>query len=634
MDSLEAAGSYKGREDTTQGGDVEGTVDMDREGEWAVGEDIVFHKGDTPSAERRTARESRTARANRTAQEDRATRGASPAEEEDTVPQEEEEKGAIGGGPPPTPPPGFRPEDLSRGSGWETRGMESWGSAARKERGDPTPVWDEGARVAMGRGGGAAQTSTPRQSGSRATLEGADQRMGAPQGRERERQVGVLVDRYEEAKERLQSSALALKEAKNQIQSMWVTDKSGGGGQASAEADKKDPRLTMVKENQPWWGWGDGQPTRGEKKEERGTWKSEAPTPRMDAWQGAGLWGMKGPEGTSLAPGAPWSEPPRAAGLVLRGGSGEPNPNVGGLVGQRPAATGLLGLSALEGETGKGWTPADKMAKPIVSPGKYDGSGHLAEYLAHFDLCRRANGWDHQQAGVFLGLSLTGIARRLLGGIDPSAEDGYLRLREALVARFQPANQAAMYKAVLRSLERSKGECLQAHAENVERHTRMAYPKADLATVNIMAKDRFIDSLRDQQLQYWIYQSNPDTLIDAVQVALHAEACMGQTRGGQTVRAMGSTMAEGLAEVVEKLEVEREANRKEREEAARFRSQWANQPTPRAGGTTGGRMQITAATRCFCCAGLGHIRRTCPVWKAKLASEGSRDTVASTPAEN
>ena len=627
MDSVEATGSYKGEEESTQGEEVEGTVDMDREGEWSVGENIFFRKRDTPGMERRTAQDSRTARENCTARE------LNTEEKEDTVPQEEEERGATGGAPALTPPPGFRPQDLSRGGAGEVRGGGGWGSETKKEKGNSGPEWEEGARSAMGRDGVAARTSTPRQADSRATLRGVERRTGVPSEGVRERQVGVLVGRYEEAKERLQSSALALKEAKDQIKGMWAPDKSRGGVQAAAKVEAKDPAMIRDKENQPWWGWGDGPSSKGYTGEERGTWKTEAPALRTDAWQREGLGYMQGPGSNSLAPGAPWNEATRSV-LAPGGGSGDPNLNMGGIGGQRPATGGLLGLSALEGETGKGWTPADKMAKPIVSPGKFDGSGHLAEYLAHFDLCRRANGWDHQQAGVFLGLSLTGIARRLLGGIDPSAEDGYLRLREALVARFQPANQAAMYKAVLRNLERSKGECLQAHAENVERHTRMAYPKADLATINIMAKDRYIDSLRDQQLQYWIYQSNPDTLIDAVQVALHAEACMGQTRGGQTVRATGSTMAEGLAEVVEKLEVEREANRKEREEAARFRNQWANQSTPRAGGTTGGRMQVTTATRCFCCAGLGHIRRTCPVWKAKLASEENKGAGASAPAEN
>ena len=100
----------------------------------------------------------------------------------------------------------------------------------------------------------------------------------------------------------------------------------------------------------------------------------------------------------------------------------------------------------------KEWDLSDKMAKPIFMPGKYDGSGHLTEYLAHFDLCRRVNGWNHEEAGIFLGLSLQGLARRLLGGMSPYV--GYPAMREALIARFQPKNLGEMYKAMLRGKER------------------------------------------------------------------------------------------------------------------------------------------------------------------------------------
>ena len=57
-------------------------------------------------------------------------------------------------------------------------------------------------------------------------------------------------------------------------------------------------------------------------------------------------------------------------------------------------------------------------------PAKFDGNSPLTEYLAHFGLCRHVNGWDHMTAGLFLGLSLTGMARRLLSGIEPNSEKG------------------------------------------------------------------------------------------------------------------------------------------------------------------------------------------------------------------
>ena len=302
-----------------------------------------------------------------------------------------------------------------------------------------------------------------------------------------------------------------------------------------------------------------------------------------------------------------------------------------------------------EGDITKEWGKEDKMEKPVVVPSKYDGSTPLAEYLAHFDLCRRVNGWDHRTAGVFLGLSLTGLARRLLSGIEPSSENGYLQLRGALVARFQPPNQAAMYKALLRNKERGKGECLQAHAEEVERYTRLAYPLADLATIDCMAKDRFVESLRDHQLQLWIHQSTATTLLEAVQVALHAEACMRPHGAPQTVRATAQTMGE-------EVRVLREDAAKENAIAAKFRdtvtqalSGGSTSGGSRPGGGSGGERRTGGSygggrggqerqctplseTRCYHCAALGHRRHNCPVWAAQVAAADAKTAKPSAPA--
>lgn len=77
-----------------------------------------------------------------------------------------------------------------------------------------------------------------------------------------------------------------------------------------------------------------------------------------------------------------------------------------------------------------------------------------------------------------------------------------------------------------------------------------------------MAKDMFIESLKDQQLQYWVYQSNPDTLRDAVQTALHAEACMQPTANAPKARAAGSTMAEQLETLGEEVKKERNGGKR------------------------------------------------------------------------
>ena len=102
----------------------------------------------------------------------------------------------------------------------------------------------------------------------------------------------------------------------------------------------------------------------------------------------------------------------------------------------------------------------------------------------------KVNGWDAQQAGMFLGLSLAGPARRLLTGRTPATVAGYVELRQALVERFEPTNQEETYKAFLRTRVRKPEEGLQALQEDLMKYPRLAYPEADARTTDTLVLDQ------------------------------------------------------------------------------------------------------------------------------------------------
>ena len=161
--------------------------------------------------------------------------------------------------------------------------------------------------------------------------------------------------------------------------------------------------------------------------------------------------------------------------------------------------------------------------KPVSKPTKYDGSTDLTDYLNHFDLCIKLNGWGPEEAGMFLGLSLAGPARRLLTGRKPATKEGYEELRKALIERFEPTNQEETYKAFLRTRQRKENEGLQALQEELMKYTRLAYPEADAKTTDTLVLDRFLMCL-DPRLRQWVYQSSPKNLQAAVMTAVGAEA--------------------------------------------------------------------------------------------------------------
>ena len=168
--------------------------------------------------------------------------------------------------------------------------------------------------------------------------------------------------------------------------------------------------------------------------------------------------------------------------------------------------------------------------RPVTRPMSYDGETSLNEYLNHFDLCVAINSWTPEQAGAFLGVSLSGTARRLLEGLRVDTEAGYIELRKRLRGRFEPENATGTYKAKLRAIERGADQSISAFASDVLDLVRRAYPTMSPETQEVLAKDRFVDALGDAELRLWVWQAQPTTLNRAVAVAIEGETCLTKER--------------------------------------------------------------------------------------------------------
>ena len=185
--------------------------------------------------------------------------------------------------------------------------------------------------------------------------------------------------------------------------------------------------------------------------------------------------------------------------------------------------------------------------KPVIKPKSFDGTGDLTDYLNHFDLCIKVNGWDQSEAGTYLGLSLDGPALKLLEGKKVTTAGGYRQLREALVSHYEPANQRETYKALLRTRQRLPGESLQTLQLELNKNMRMAYPEAGVKTIDALVLDRFLSILGDTRLRMWVYQSKPANCHDAVMTAVGAEAYLKhEADQRQEVRAADASVAEHM----------------------------------------------------------------------------------------
>ena len=161
-----------------------------------------------------------------------------------------------------------------------------------------------------------------------------------------------------------------------------------------------------------------------------------------------------------------------------------------------------------------------KFKKPAV----YDGESNWQDYLVHFEMISQLNNWDDVTKAMELATSLRGVAQGVLSDMRPETRCSYRHLVSALANRFQPENQSELYRAQLKNRIRQKGESLTELAQDIKRLTRLAYPAAPLEVRDRLARDCFIDSLNDSEIEWSIFQSKPTSAEDAVRSALEYEA--------------------------------------------------------------------------------------------------------------
>ena len=157
-------------------------------------------------------------------------------------------------------------------------------------------------------------------------------------------------------------------------------------------------------------------------------------------------------------------------------------------------------------------------------PPTFDGSTSWQDFLVQFEMIAYANKWDDGQKAYELATSLRGVAQGIVTDIEPEKRLNYDRLVIALTSRFEPANQANMYKSQMNSYYRKPGQTLPEMAQEIRRITRLAYPTAPIEIRDQLAKDCFVRAVNDPKIQLSIFQREPKSIDDCVRFGLDYEA--------------------------------------------------------------------------------------------------------------
>ena len=197
-----------------------------------------------------------------------------------------------------------------------------------------------------------------------------------------------------------------------------------------------------------------------------------------------------------------------------------------------------------------------------TKPATYDGSTSWIDYRSHFDMCAELNNWTIQQKGLYLGVSLRGLAQGVLGNLPLEKQKDFEELSKALSERFSPESQTELYRAQLKEREWKHGENVAEFGQRILRLTTLAYPKADPCLINSLAMGFFVDAISDSEMRLKIKQTRPKDLNEAVKVAVELEAfdrAERQRRGQKYIRQTHVHMEENaeLNQIVQLLEKEK-----------------------------------------------------------------------------
>jgi hypothetical protein len=209
---------------------------------------------------------------------------------------------------------------------------------------------------------------------------------------------------------------------------------------------------------------------------------------------------------------------------IVRGSRGNP-----GFDGARPSHTEDDRVSQYET---RGFRPTQqdvgrsehRGSRKYRKPATYDGTGNWSDYLVHFEIVAEINKWEEGEKALELATCLRGAAQGVLGDLRPENRRNFSHLVAALNTRFQPDNQAELYRAQMKNRLRKRSEPLSELGHDIKRLVRLAYPAAPLEVREHLARDCFIDSLNNSEMEWAVFQGKPASVDEAMRLAVEFEA--------------------------------------------------------------------------------------------------------------
>lgn len=185
--------------------------------------------------------------------------------------------------------------------------------------------------------------------------------------------------------------------------------------------------------------------------------------------------------------------------------------------------SGFHGLEGPSGGLTDGFHNQDYSLRPKrkpITPQCYEGSTDFRDYIVHFERVADWNKWDSYEKAQQLMVSLKGSAQRVLSDLTLGQTADFWQLRTALMDKFQPPGREAQHRCEFKNRKLKPDENISEYGEKLKRLAALGYPSMSTDARETCIIDRFIDGLDDFETRKHVQFGHPNTLQQAINLAL------------------------------------------------------------------------------------------------------------------